>query len=190
MLFRSYFLAVAPFATFIAVLGREIVSVVLGSEFHEGYTIIPFVITGFAVWGVAMIGHKGLEIAEKTGTLLLLVVVCAVLNIALNFVFIPRYGYNGAAIATFLSYLAYPVLVYRATRRFVPWRVPWRNVMRIVAACAVMAGILVVVGRLLPQSVPRLLVLILAAAVGTPVYLAVLVWTKELRLGDLRFRLD
>jgi len=35
-----------------------------------------------------------------------------------------------------------------------------------------------------------LLVLILAAAVGTPVYLAVLVWTKELRLSDFRFRLD
>jgi len=187
---RHYLLAVAPFATFIAVLGREIVSVVLGSEFHEGYTIIPFIIAGSAIWGTAMIGHKGLEIAEKTRTLLLLVVVSAVLNIALNFVFIPRYGYNGAAFATFLSYLAYPVLVYWVTRRFIPWRIPWRSVMRIVAACAAVAGILVVVSRLLPQSVPRLLVLILAAAVGTPVYLAVLVWTKELRLSDLRFRLD
>jgi O-antigen/teichoic acid export membrane protein len=187
---RHYFLAVAPFATFIAVLGREIVSVVLGPEFHEGHTIIPFLIAGFVFWGVAMIGHKGLEIAEKTGTLLLLVIVCAVLNIALNFAFIPAFGYNGAAVAAFLSYLAYPVLVYWATRRFIPWRIPWRSVLRIAAACAVMAGILVVVSRLMPQSTPRLLVLSLAAAAGTPVYIALLVWTGELRSSDLRFRLD
>ena len=45
---------------------RSEVSRSLGRDFHEGYVIIPFVLAGNAVWFLSMIGHKGLEVHEKT----------------------------------------------------------------------------------------------------------------------------
>jgi O-antigen/teichoic acid export membrane protein len=175
-----------PLATIIGVFSREIASVVLGEEFREGHTIIPFVVGGVAVWGLAMIGHKGLEIAEKTRTMLLLVIVAAAANIALNFILIPKYGYNGAAFATCLSYTVYPVLAWWATRSLVPWRIPWGSALRIVVAAIVMGGASHAVVRFLPDSVPTLVALAAAALVGIALYLGTLLLIRELKPHELR----
>lgn len=44
----------------------------------------------------------------------------AVINVVLNFLFIPIFGVNGAAFATFLSYFVVFVLRVIDTRRFIP----------------------------------------------------------------------
>lgn len=178
---RYYLIAMVPLAAYVGVFRVEIVSIVLGSEFREGYTIFPFVLGGMVLWGLAMIGHKGLEIHEKTTTMLVMVLVSAVANIVLNFVFIPDYGYNGAAFATFISYLLYPILAYVATRRYVPWRIPWISIGRITLAAAVMTGVMLVVVRVLPDSVPGLAGLIIAAVVGISFYGGTLYLAGELR---------
>jgi len=178
---RYYMLAIVPLITFVSVFRLEIVSIVLGSEFREGYTIVPFVLAGTMVWGLAMIGHKGLEIYEKTTTMLMLVIISALANIILNFVFIPKYGYNGAAFATFISYLLYPILVYVATKRLVPWRIPWLGIGRIVVAAAVMAGVMMVIGGSVDELVPAIVGLIIAGIAGIAVYLGVLFLTREWR---------
>jgi O-antigen/teichoic acid export membrane protein len=187
---RHYLLAIMPLITFVGLFARDIVAIVLGSEFREGYTIVPFVLGGAAAWGLAMIGHKGLEISERTRTMLLLVAVSAIVNIVLNFVFIPRYGYDGAALATFVGYLVYPALVYWAARRLIPWRIPWLSLGRIVVACAVMGGSTLAVGRLLPESTPVPVALVVSAVVGLAVYAGVLIAIRELGVRDIRARLD
>jgi len=81
------------------------------------------------VRGFSMYGHKGLELAERTHVMFALVTVSAACNVALNLIFVPLYGYTAAAVTTVAGYLLYPVLVHRATRRHVPWLIPWREIM-------------------------------------------------------------
>ncbi len=58
-----------------------------------------------------------------------LVAICCVVNVLLNLIIVPRYGYHGAAVTTFASYLLYPVMVYCVTRRYLAWVIPWRSVL-------------------------------------------------------------
>jgi O-antigen/teichoic acid export membrane protein len=133
-----------------------------------------------------MIGHKGLEIVEKTRTLLMLALVSALLNIGLNFALIPKFGYNGAAFAKFLSYLAYPIFVYWVTKPLIPWRIPWTSAARIVVGAAGMAGSMLLTVWLIPVSVPAIIRLFVAAIVGFPVYVGILLATRELNVKELR----
>jgi O-antigen/teichoic acid export membrane protein len=113
--------------------------------------------------------------------MLLLVTMAAGLNVVLNLIFIPRYGYNGAAAATFLSYLVYPLLVYRVSRAEIPWRLQWRSAGRTVAAVLVMAAVMLGLKGVLAGVVHPLIEILVAALLGLAVYAGCLLLLKEIR---------
>ena len=178
---RYYLLAVLPIVLTLSVFSREIVSILLGSDFREGYTIVPFVIAGVAAWGLSMVGHKGLEILEKTGLMLRLVGIAAGLNIVLNLVVVPRYGYQGAAATTMISYLSYPVMVWFVTREGVRWSLARRSTVNLAVAGMVMMAVLVG-SRLLLPDLPALALVAAGALAGLLAYAGALILLKEIDL--------
>ncbi len=122
---RPYLIAVTPVLVLLVLCSHDLVSLILAGDFREGSRIVPVIALGSFVWGFAMYGHKGLELGERTRMMLALVAVCAVLNVALNLIFVPRLGYIAAAWTTLASNSLYPVLVYLSARRGIPWRIPW-----------------------------------------------------------------
>lgn len=181
---RIYILLALPVVALASALDEEIVRLVLGPQFHEGYRIVPWVVGGAFVWGMAMYGHKGLELAERTRVIVLLVSVAAALNIALNLIVVPRYGYYGAAVTTFASYLAYPVLVFVGTRSIFPWRVPWATLGRGGFAAIAAAATVAAVKSGLDGRVSVVVVLAAGVVAGTAVYVLFLMLTGELRRGQ------
>lgn len=168
--FSRYHLWLAvPAVVTISVVSVDIVRVLLGADFRDGYRVIPLVLLGNAVWSLAMYGHKGLEILERTRTMLWMVIACALLNLGLNVIFVARYGYMGAAVTTLVSYALYPVLVYVVSKRYLAWRIRWGAAARTIMVGAVMAGAEVAVLRLLPDSEPLWRV-IAAGLTGLTVY--------------------
>jgi O-antigen/teichoic acid export membrane protein len=125
---RLYVYAIAPLLVVIALCSREIAGVLLGEEFRGGNHIIPILVFGMMVRGFSMYGHKGLELAERTHVMFVLVAICAVVNVGLNLIFVPVYGFTAAAVTTVVGYALYPVLVHRASRGHVPWRIPWGSI--------------------------------------------------------------
>lgn len=167
---KYYILAILPAVLFIGLFSREIVTLLLGSEFRQGHAIIPFVLGGVVVWGLAMIGHKGLEIQERTRMLLLLVAVSTLINIGLNLAIIPAFGYRGAAVTTLVSNSCYPVLVYLVTARAIPWRLPWGAIARVCLAGAGMSAVMVALRALVGGHVPLPVLLVSVGVAGTIVY--------------------
>ena len=51
--------------------------------------------------------------------------IAAILNLGLNFLFIPKLGILGAALATLLSYLSLPILTKLYTNRLLPIDYDW-----------------------------------------------------------------
>lgn len=185
--FSRYFLITSiPVVAYTLVFAREIVTVFLGEAFREGYTIVPYVLIGAFLWNFATYGHEGLKLLEKTRVMFVLVAICCAVNLTLNFIFVPRYGYNGAAVTTLVSYALYPVMVYWVSRRGIEWMIPWRSVARVTAAGA--AGTLAWWGvkAALAGRIHVALVLAIALPVGTLAYLAALVVLRELHESELR----
>ena len=74
-------------------------------DFHEGLTIVPVIVGGYFLFGLAQFYNRGIYFKKKNIYLTIIVMIAVVINILLNFYYIPIYGYLAAAYTTLASYL-------------------------------------------------------------------------------------
>ncbi len=94
-----------PIITYFSLFSKEMAFVLLGEEFRSGYTIMPWVFISAFLYGLFLFIEIKFKFAEKLKTIAIGMILASFLNIGLNFIFIPLYGYKWAAITTFISYL-------------------------------------------------------------------------------------
>jgi O-antigen/teichoic acid export membrane protein len=70
-----------------------------------------------------------MEFAERTTIMVWDILIAAGINMALNFVFIPRFGYVAAAYTTLVSYAVYVILIWWQARRLIPWDIAYFKVL-------------------------------------------------------------
>lgn len=101
----------------IILVSPEILKWMAPVEYWEGIIIIPpLVISNFIIFAYTL--YVNIEYYyEKTTFITINTVVAAVLNIVLNFIFIPRFGYVAAAFTTLGSYFMSFVLHYRYAKK-------------------------------------------------------------------------
>jgi O-antigen/teichoic acid export membrane protein len=177
--FSGFFLLVSiPFLVYVTAFYQEISAFFLGKEFRVGAEIIPILFAGILFWNLAMYGHKGFELLNKTKLMLLLVSVSALLNLILNFILVPKYSYFGASIATLISMAAYPLLVFIIAKRdIIKWNIDWKQTIKIVIAAGI-SGFLTYQAKLLQVHFDNLLKLIIGAIIGFLIYGLLLIVTR------------
>lgn len=109
-----------------AVSAKEIVTISLGEEYTEGYQLLTPLVAGLVIWQATMLGHKGMELKHKTLTMVYLIVVAALINIILNLVLIPYFGYEAAAWTTLISYFIYAFLIWILSGRYIKWVIDYK----------------------------------------------------------------
>ncbi len=103
------FLVIILVAYFLRVFFIErIVGITVSKKSVE--LVLPIVFGAF-IWQLAMLVHKPLEFELKTKVMLLFSIIALVVNIGLNFMFIPKYGIVFASYSTVLSALVYLLLI-------------------------------------------------------------------------------
>jgi O-antigen/teichoic acid export membrane protein len=137
-----------------------LLSLALGAAFREGYSVLLPVLAGQILWQASMLGHKGMELMERTYWMLILACIAAIINLVLNLILVPSYGYVAAAYTTLLSYGLYTFLIWVFSRRFVPWSIPFRSVVLAMIIATSAAGIAQVVqsGSTVAQALLRILI--------------------------------
>ena len=167
----SFYLALLfPVVTGISVLSKEIVTVMLGPEYHSARHLLPWVSAGIAFMGLGLYYAKCFELKEKTAMIPVLYAGPALLNLLLNLWWIPRWGMQGAAVSTFVAYLACLLMLAAASRKLIRWQFPWPT-----AAKAAMASLVMGIGVYLISGVGSgWLSLGIKITAGAGIYLLVL----------------
>ncbi|MFV0414463.1 MAG: lipopolysaccharide biosynthesis protein [Oscillospiraceae bacterium] len=98
---------------------RLVMRVLVAPSYFEAWQYVPFLIVGTVFSCLVSFLNSVYMVEKKSNLSLLTMMVGAVSNLALNALFIPFMGVNGAAIATLISYML--VFIIRAvdTRRFI-----------------------------------------------------------------------
>ena len=112
-----------PAATFATLLPAPILRLLYGAEFDAAaptlsvlmWTIIPYSLVRYNAYVLVAANQQRVD--------LLLNLVMSVINVAINFVLIPRYSHLGAATATLASMCALVILQHACLRRFLPGQV-------------------------------------------------------------------
>lgn len=111
-----FILAMPPFIVF-AVCGKTLLGMIFGATYKSAY--LPLLILTFGQLINSSFGSVGflLNMTGHERDTLRGIGVAAVSNVIFNAVLIPRYGMNGAAIATALSLVIWNLVLWHAVRR-------------------------------------------------------------------------
>jgi O-antigen/teichoic acid export membrane protein len=111
----------------VSLLAEELVTIMAHATFRDAYHVVPLVAAAFALEGLGTVGNVGMPLYRKVQYRPAMIAALAALNVGLNYLFVPRYGPIGAALALFVSmgakcllelaigYMLYPV-PYEYTR--------------------------------------------------------------------------
>jgi len=121
-LYFSYFLLLMAFA--LAAFAAGIVGLVGSAQYEGSSAVIPYLAGSLVFYGFSVIFSSGLYVAGRTRILAMVVTGCAVLNVVLNILLIPRMGKEGAAAATLATnvVMAFVVLGFSQAHYRIPFR--------------------------------------------------------------------
>jgi len=89
----------------IVLFSRDAIRLIAPEEFKSAYLVTICVVPVSAFSGIFYWASAQLQIVKKTHYIAIVIIGAALLNLLLNYLLIPRYGWFGAAIATNISFL-------------------------------------------------------------------------------------
>ncbi|NLY17917.1 MAG: oligosaccharide flippase family protein [Clostridiaceae bacterium] len=182
---RYYLLIALPAVTGLISLSGRVSGIFLGEQFYENGYVISVVAAGLLCSGLVEYSNKAWELSADTKPIFRNTAVSAGVNIVINIVFIPVYGYRTAAVSTLLSFFLYLCMSVAGSRKKIKWYVKWSSFLKIALACIAMFLFLHAMKQILPESLTSLALMVVS---GAFVYLAVLLVSGELKEVTVMFR--
>lgn len=98
-------LAVGAVSLGLILFGRQALVLLTGSPaFWEAYRVIPFIASGYVFWGLYKVSEMPLLIAKRTGPLLAINLLAALVSVGGNALLIPRLDFVGAGIMALVTF--------------------------------------------------------------------------------------
>jgi len=176
---RYYLIACVPAVIGLSVLSRPIMKILTGAQYFEGYKIIPFLAAGALFSGLQQVFHAGFLFHKKTSCITFGIVAAGALNLLLNILFIPKYGYFAAAVSSLFSHTFLLVLMVALSRRLFIWKFPFVSLAKVSCASAAMGIVVYFLHDTLTSS--TIINVIISVFIGGLTYLAFLVVFREFR---------
>ncbi|MBU7045681.1 MAG: oligosaccharide flippase family protein [Theionarchaea archaeon] len=117
ILVKRVFSIVVLAALGLLLFAREVGTILADEKFHPGLQVVPIVVIGYVFFGMFTVYNKYILYEKKTMYVSLVVLTAGVLNIVLNAIFIPQYGYIAAAYTTLISYFVMFLLTWVTVKR-------------------------------------------------------------------------
>lgn len=115
-----YFAIMCGVGTGLSIFALEILKILATEPYYRASIVVPYLVFSVISTGTYYIVSIGLNIAKKTFHIGWTMMVSAGINIALNFILIPKYGIIGASVASCASNWVYPILLYFISQHYYP----------------------------------------------------------------------
>ncbi len=179
----KYFLMLAIPSVFgLSVLARPLLHSLTTLEFVPiGSLIVPLVATSYLLFGVYVIFSQIFVLIKKTRIIGIMWVGAALLNLALNITFVPRFGVLAAAVTTLVCYSIVAGITVFVSTRHLKFDTEKAFILKSVIASVIMSLIIWILNPLGLWNV------LLAIGLGVVIYLVVLFLEKGFRSNETRF---
>lgn len=115
-------------------LMKEITSI---RYWRSEVAFLPLLLGAFFL-GLVWIPAMSFSFKKKTSRYLIPLSVSALSNIGLNFILIPRFGFTGAAWATFISYVLNFIIATFMSLKYLRWHFPWETASKVIFSGGIM----------------------------------------------------
>lgn len=162
-----YIVVACPIIFGTSALGSELIVLMASSKYAGTHTLIPFIISGIMIGGLHLSVTAGLYIYKKTVLISLLLLFSATINIALNYLLIPKIGIIGAALATLVSNVIYLVTGRQYSKKYLNIKIDYLAILKYSIMSYIMYLLLI---NLKLYAYSKLVTMILFIAFGVAAY--------------------
>jgi O-antigen/teichoic acid export membrane protein len=138
MITRLYLILAFPAVIGLTLLAFPLVALLTAKSYHEGYRIVGYIAFSSFAWGLSQIASVGTLIKKQTRRIAFNQIIAAVVNLSLNLVLVPRFGFIAAGVTTLAGYASLLVLQAYASRPYLTWLFPFRTLRNTIIASACM----------------------------------------------------
>lgn len=174
---RLAILLVLPMVVGLSVLANPIFQVLTTSAYLPGAAVLSWVSLGAFIYGLSLLAYTGLILAKKTVTMAQNYLLAGIVNVVLNLLLVPRFGFVAAAVNASIGYAILLALNVVSAKRYLPWRIPWRSLRNALVAAGVMA---IVLGGWAMRVPATIVTLVSGVLIGAAVYFTMLAVLREL----------
>lgn len=100
-----FIILLLPVTVYFSIFSKQIAIILLGEEFRVGYPMMPFIMFTSFIYGMALFIENKLNFVNKAIVTVKGFVIASIINIILNFIFIPLFNYQAAAFTTLAAYI-------------------------------------------------------------------------------------
>ena len=136
--FNTLVLLVAPVSVGLFITSSDVVNLIGGEEYLGGSTALQLLSVAIMFSLIAFMFTQCVLIPQKKEkTVFYITIISAITNVALNLIFIPLFGINGAAITTIIAEAIVCILSAYHARHFLKPNKTWLNFLSIILGCLV-----------------------------------------------------
>jgi O-antigen/teichoic acid export membrane protein len=184
MVTRLFLLLCLPAAVGLTVLAQPFMSLLTTRAYADGARIVGFISFSSFAWGLAQIAGRGMLIEKKTGQVAANQGIAAAVNLVLNLLLVPRFGFVMAGISNLVGYTLLIGLQAYTSRLYLTWHFPAKTLWRVLIAACLMGFSVTVFYRLGAfggRDSPGFVWLFLSIGVGAVIYFVSLLLLQEIR---------
>jgi O-antigen/teichoic acid export membrane protein len=170
-----------PMVFALSILAKPVLALMATPDYVEGAILLPFIGVAQMAWMLSGVAEAVIGLARRTWVLPLVYGVCALFNLTLNVLLIPRLGILGAAISMLTAYITLPVMTFAVASRHLLPSTDISAVAKSIAASFVMS---LVIWRLRPGA---LIELAFSVMLGATTYFVVLLLLRGFERNEIRF---
>jgi O-antigen/teichoic acid export membrane protein len=182
MVTRVYLIVCLPIAVGLTVTAFPFVALLTAPAYYDGYRVVGLIALGSFAWGLSHIACMGLAVAKRSRRLGTNQIIAALVNMGLNIILVPRFGFVAAGFTTLIGYVILVALQAWGSRQYLSPRFPMGTARNVIIAVTFMAlaawGIYGLSGD---RGGLHLGYLALSVAAAAPVYCLALVLLGEAR---------
>jgi len=121
----NYFVAFTLFLFLVIMLFIDIFKHFIGSNFHEGLSVVPILLLANIFLGIVFNLSIWYKLSNQTKFGIWIVGFGALITLIINMIFVPYYGYVACAWATLACYVLMTILSYRLCQKYyvIPYKI-------------------------------------------------------------------
>ncbi len=162
-------------------LFKDLFALIVGPDFREGIYILPIVLGANVLMGVWFNLSFWYKREEKTSLALVITLVGLASTVIFNLIFVPRWGYYGAAWARFVGEGMMVIVSYMLNRKLYPTPYPLLRIGEYVALALILFGASIWIDGVLEGSS----LIYLANFVALAIYILYAVKREKIDVGGL-----
>lgn len=118
----------------ISMFSKDVIFLMTTPDYYESYKVIPIIIGSYIVNGMYYMIVNQIFYTKQTKYLAIATFGSAIINIALNYLWIPKYGMFGAAYSTFVSFSFMFIFTWIISYRVYPIHYEYQRIVKIIGS--------------------------------------------------------